>query len=155
MRVSIPHSLVCWCLIVALPVTLSAQAPSAILHAQGGVWVNGYEARDSSAIFEGDLLETKPEFAATLTLEGTSVLIQAQSVAKFQGDVLVLNHGSVAVETFKSFKVRVNCLTVFPVVNELTKYEVTDVNRKVRVAASKLDLNVNRVELKKPSAENT
>jgi len=143
----------CWCLMVAVPVTLSGQAPSAILHGQGGVWVNGYEARDSSAIFEGDLLESKPGFAATLTLEGTSVLIQAESVAKFQGDALVLDHGSVAVETFKSFKVRVNCLTVVPVVNELTEYEATDVNRTVRVAARKLDVNVEREQLKKPSPE--
>lgn len=154
MRVSILRSLVCWWMVVVVPVAALGQTPSAILHTQGGVWVNGFEAPDSSAIFAGDLLETKPGFAATLTLDGSSVLIQSESVAKFQGDLLVLDHGAVAVETFRSFKVRVNCITVVPVVNELTQYEVTDLNGTIRVAARKLDVNVERQQLlKKPSAE--
>jgi len=131
-------------MVVVVPLALLGQTPAAILHTQGGVWVNGYEARDSSAIFSGDLLETKSGFSSTLAMEGTSVLIQPESVAKFQGDLLVLDHGSVAVETSKSFKVKVNCITVVPVVNEWTQYEVTDVNGTVQVAARKLDVNVAR-----------
>ena len=73
--------------------TPSAGTPSAILHTQGGVWVNGYEARDSSAIFTGDLVETKPGFSASLSLEGSTILIQPESVAKFQQELLVLDHG--------------------------------------------------------------
>ncbi|HTS38273.1 MAG TPA: hypothetical protein VMH04_21545 [Candidatus Solibacter sp.] len=129
-------------MVIVVPVATLGQTPGAILHTQGGVWVNGYEARDSSAIFSGDLLETKTGFSATFTLDGTSVLIQPESVAKFDGDVLVLDHGSVAVETSRSFKVRVNCITVVPVVNEFTQYEVTDVTPTVHVAARKLDVNV-------------
>lgn len=142
-------------MVVIVPASLLGQTPSAILHTQGGVWVNGFEARDSSAIFNGDLLETKPGFSATLNLEGSSVLIQPESVAKFQGDLLVLDHGRVAVGTSKKFKVRVNCLTVVPVVNEWTQYEVTDLNGTVQVAARKLDVNVERaMEKRKPSPEN-
>ena len=37
----------------------TGQPGAAILHAQSGVWVNGYEARDSSAVFPGDLLEAR------------------------------------------------------------------------------------------------
>jgi len=136
-----------------VPVALLGQTPAAILHAQGGVWVNGYEARDSSAIFSGDFLETKPAFSGTLTLEGTSVLMQPETVGKFEGDLLVLDHGSVSVETSKSFKVRVNCMTVTPVLNEFTQYEVTDVNATVRVAARKLDVNVHRETKGKPTAQ--
>jgi hypothetical protein len=54
----------------------SSQAPSAILHTQGGVWVNGQEAHDATAILPGDLLETKTEFSATLNLDGSEVLLQ-------------------------------------------------------------------------------
>lgn len=142
MSVSTLGRLCCWLLVFVVPVATLGQTPGAILHTQGGVWVNGYEARDSSAIFPGDLLETKTGFSATFTLEGTSVLIQQESVAKFDGDVLVLDHGSVAVETSRGFKVRVNCITVVPVVNEFTQYEVTDVTPTVHVAARKLDVNV-------------
>jgi hypothetical protein len=119
-----------------------AQTPAAILHTQGGVSVNGYEARDSSAMFTGDLLETKSGFAATLNLEGTTILVQEESVAKLQDDMLVLDHGSVSVGTSKSFKVRVNCITVVPVLNEWTQYEVTDINGSVQVSARKGDVRV-------------
>jgi hypothetical protein len=141
-------------LTVIVPVSLLGQTPAAVLHTQGGVWVNGYEARDSSAIFEGDLLETKPESSANLTLEGTSILIQPESVAKFQKDILILDHGSVAVETSRSFKVRVHCITVVPVLNEWTHYEVADVNGTVQVAARKLDVKVEQdIWERKPSPD--
>lgn len=141
-------------MVLLVPLSLLGQTPSAILHTQGGVWVNGYEATDSSAIFAGDLIETKPGFSASLTLEGSEVVIQQESVAKFQDDVLFLDHGSVAVGTSKSYKVKVNCIVVVPVVNEWTQYEVTDVNGTVQVAARKLDVNVeHEMKVKKPSAE--
>lgn len=153
MSVSISRFLSSWVLIMVVPVTLLGQAPAAILHTQGGVWVNGYEARDSSAIFKGDSLETKQAFSGTLTLDGTSVLMQPETVGKFDGDLFVLDHGSVAVETSRSFKVQANCIMVTPVQNEFTQYEVTDVNGNVRVAARKLDVNVTREMKGKPSAQ--
>jgi hypothetical protein len=140
-------------MLVIVPLTLLGQESAAILHAQGGVWVNGYEARDSSAIFKGDLLETKQAFSGTLTLEGTSVLLQPETVGKFDGDTFNLNHGSVAVESSRSFKVRVNCITVTPVQSEFTQYEVTDVNGNVRVAARKLDVNVTHELKGNPTAQ--
>ena len=148
MSVSILRGFLCWAMVVVMPLSLlgqspsaapqSAQAPSAILHTQGGVWVNGQEAQDATAIFPGDLLETKTGFSATLNLDGSEVLLQPEAVAKFDGDLLELDHGSVAVGTSKGFKVRVNCITVVPVLNEWTQYEVSDMNGTVQVAARKL-----------------
>lgn len=134
---------------VLVPVALLGQTPplgppAAILHAQAGVWVNQYEARDSSAIFSGDLIETKPSFSAILTLEGSQIEIQPESVVKFQGDSIELDHGGVAVGTSTSFKVKVSCLTVVPVANALTKDSVTDLTGTVQVAAQQLDVNVLR-----------
>lgn len=130
------------------------QTGGAILHAQGGVWINGYEARDSSAVFPGDLLETKPGSAANLNLDGSTVLIQPESVVKLQANLLELDHGSVSVGTSKSFKVRVHCMTVVPVLNEWTQYEVNNLNGSVQVAARKDDVNVERThDSKKPSPE--
>jgi hypothetical protein len=149
MRVSILRYFLGWALIpvIILPQSLLSQestgaSAGAILHTQGQVWVNGYEARDSSAVFAGDLLETRPGSTAELTLNGSTVLIAPESVAKFQEDVLVLDHGSVSVGTSKSFKVRVNCIKVIPVLNEWTQYVVTDLNRTVQVSARKDDVNV-------------
>jgi len=154
MSVSVTRGIVGWALVVAVPLSLLGQTPSAILHTQGGVWVNGYEARDASAVFAGDLLETKPGFFASLSLEGSTVLLQAESVAKLQDNMLVLDHGGVSVTTSRSFKVRVNCLTVVPVSNDWTQYDVADLNGTVQVAARKSDVYVEReMNHRKPSPE--
>jgi hypothetical protein len=154
MSVSISRYFLCCVMVVILPLSVLGQTPSAILHAQGGAYVNGQEAKDASAIFSGDTVDTKPGFSATLALEGSSVDIQPESVTKFQTDFLELDHGGVAVGTSTSFKVKVNCITVTPVVNDRTQYEVTDVNGTVQVAARKNDVNVEiHKGIGKPSSE--
>ncbi len=120
------------------------QTGAAVLRTQGGVWVNGYEAQDYSAVFPGDLLETKVGSPASLNMDGSTVLIQPESVAKLQNNLLELDHGSVSVGTSKSFKVRVNCITVVPVLNAWTQYDVTNLNRTIQVAARKNDVTVER-----------
>ena len=146
---SILRSCLCWVICAILPLSslgqeLPDKSPSgAILHAQGGVWLNGYEARDSSSVFPGDMIETKPGSSANLTLDGSTVLIAPESVSKFQGDLLELDHGGVSVTTSRGFKVRVNCILVVPALNDWTQYVVTDLNGTVQVAARKLDVNVN------------
>ena len=145
MSVSTLSRLVCFALILILPQSLLAiDTGSAIIHTQGGVWVNGTEVPDSTAIFPGDLLETKPGFAANLSADGSTVLIQPESIVKFQGDLLVLEHGSVSVVTSKAMRVQVNCLTVVPVSTDWTQYEVTDVSGKFLVEARKNDVKINR-----------
>jgi hypothetical protein len=147
MCVSIIRSCLCWIVSAVLPLSSLGQAlpdkpAGAILHAEGEVWINGYEAHDSSAVFAGDVIETKAGSSANLSLEGSTVLIAPESVSKFQGDLLELDHGGVSVTTSRAFKVRVNCLLVVPVLNEWTQYVVTDLNGTVQVAARKLDVNV-------------
>ena len=148
MRCPFMLELSCWAMLVIVLSLLGQSTPgqtgAAILHTQGGVWINGYEARDSSAVFPGDLLETKPGSSASLSLDGSTVLIQPESVAKLQTNLLELDHGSVSVGTSKSFKVKVNCLTVVPVQNEWTQYDVNNVNGKLQIAARKDDVNVER-----------
>jgi hypothetical protein len=133
---------ICWLMIGIVQMPLMAQTQSAIVHTQGGVWVNGYEAKDASAVFSGDVVETRPNFSATLNLEGSSVSIQPESVVKFQGDAIELDHGGVSVQTSTSFKVLVHCITVVPVAKEWTQYDVVDLNGSVEVSARTKDVNV-------------
>jgi hypothetical protein len=143
MSVPTLRCVICWVLCVVLPPSLAAaDTGSAILHSTSGVWINGSEARDSTAVLAGDLLETKPGSAANLDADGSTVLIQPESVVKFNGDSLTLEHGSVSVGTSKSMSVHVDCIRVVPVSNEWTQYDVTDVNGTVRAAARKKDVNI-------------
>jgi len=133
-----------WTLVVWLPASLqAADTKSAVLHSQGGVWVNGMEAADASAVFPGDLLETKPGFSASLSADGSTVAIQPESVVKFEDNLLVLDHGNLLVGTTTGMRVRVHCITVIPVSDtEWTQYEVTDVTGNIQVAAHKKDVRI-------------
>jgi hypothetical protein len=124
------------------PTDAQSQAPSGILHAQGGMWVNGSEARDSTAIFAGDLLETKPGFSATLNLDGTEILLTPETIGKFEGNSLDLDHGAVSIGTSKGFKVKVHCITVTPASSVWTQYEVSDLSGTLQVVAHKGDVTV-------------
>lgn len=151
MRVSILRYFLSWTMLVVFPSSLLGQSSlgqtsdsgaPAILHTQGGVWVNGYEARDSSAVFPGDIIETKKGFSGSLSLEGASVILAPESVGKLGANYLELDHGSVSVGTSKRFEVHIDCMRVVPVIAEWTQYEVGDVNRTIQVAARKDDVNV-------------
>jgi hypothetical protein len=143
MSVSALRNFVCWMMAVLCPLALSAaDTGSAVLHSEGGVWVNGLEVAASTVVFPGDLVETKPGFVANLDAEGSSVLIQPESVVKFQGSFLVLEHGSVSVGTSTLMSVHVNCIKVEPVSAERTQYDVADVSGTVQVAARKNDVNI-------------
>lgn len=144
MSVPMLRRVLTWMFVVLLPASLqAADAKSAVLHSQGGVWVNGMEAADASAVFPGDLLETKPGFTASLSEDGSTISIQPESVVKFEDNLLVLDHGNVLVGTTTGMRVRVHCITVIPVSDtEWTQYEVTDVNGNIQVAAHKKDVRI-------------
>jgi hypothetical protein len=155
MSVSDLRNFLCWVMVVLCPLSLAAaDAGSAIVHSNGGVWVNGAEVADSTTVFSGDVLETKPGFVANLDAEGSSVLIQGESIVKFEANSLTLEHGSVSVGTSTSMSVHVNCIKVEPISNDRTQYDVTDVSGKVQVAANKNDVNITQGgALRKASSE--
>ena len=135
-------------MIVALPASLMAQSKmaqstgSAILHSGGGVWLNHNLAPSSSAIFPNDLIQTAKDAQAKIDADGSTVTVQPDTVVEFDGDELVLDHGSLQVVTSRALRVRVNCVTVTPVELGWTRYDVTDVDGKVHVAANQDDVKI-------------
>ena len=155
MSVSALRNFIGWMMVFLCPLALAeADTGSAILHSEGGVWINGLEVAGSTAVLPGDLLETKPGFVANLDAQGSSVLIRPETIVKFEGTFLGLEHGSVSVGTSTSMSVHVNCIRVEPVSAERTQYDVTDLSGTVQVAAHKNDVNITQVGgLKKPGSE--
>jgi hypothetical protein len=83
MSVSGSRNFISWVMILWFPPSLvAADTGSAILHSEGGVWLNGSEISGSTAVFPGDSVETKPGFVANLDAEGSSVLIQGEAIVK-------------------------------------------------------------------------
>jgi hypothetical protein len=114
-------------LIAVIPASLSAADAGAMLYGKG-VLRNGVEIPNSSAVFSGDLLETRPGSIANLNSLGSSVIISPTSLVEFQGQSLSVEHGSVSVATSHGISVRVRCMTIVPVTSSWTQFEVTDVN---------------------------
>jgi hypothetical protein len=143
-------------LVILCPLSLmAADSGSAILHSKGGVWVNGAEVADSTAIFSGDVLETKPGFVASLDAEGSSVLMQGESIVKYEGNSLSLEHGSISVSTSTEMIVHVNCLKVEPITSDRTQYDVADTTGKVEVAANRNDVKITQGgSLRKAASKN-
>jgi hypothetical protein len=137
------RKLVCGVMIVILPTSLMAQnSARAMLHDDGGVWLNGNPAPNSSAIFLHDLVQTQKGNWAKIDADGSTVTVQPETIVQFEGDELVLDHGSLQLNTSRGMKVRVNCITVIPLTQDWNRYDVTDVDGRVVVVAHQNDVRI-------------
>ena len=144
MSVSKLRNILCWTMIAVLPVSLSASgAGGAMLYGKGTVWLNNDPLARPSAIFPGDVIVTQAGSLANIVASGSNVIIQPDTIVKFEDNALELEHGTVTVATSSSMRVHVGCVETTPVVNDSTEFEVTDVNGTVHIFAQKLDVNVN------------
>jgi len=137
------HKFVCAALAVVLPVSLMAdESTAAILRHDGSALVNGNPAPPSTAIFANDTVQTLSQHEAAINLSGSTITIAPETLIQFNGDELILDHGTLKVSTSRELRVRVGCITVIPVSSAWTQYDVTDVDGKVTVAARKSDVNI-------------
>jgi hypothetical protein len=132
-------------MVVILPVSVLADDnAAAMLRSKGtGVLINKNPAPSSTALFPNSLIETQKDAVARIEASGSTAEINAETMVQFNGDELVLDHGTVSVNTSRGLRVRVGCLTIRPVNNtEWTHYDVTDVDGKVTVSALKNDASI-------------
>lgn len=136
----------CLPIIAVLPALLQAdEAPTAMLLSSGtGVLVNKNAPPPSTALFAGDLIETQKNAVARIEASGSAANINPETLVEFKGNELVLEHGSLSVNTTHGLRVRVGCLTLEPGNNaQWTHYDVADVDGKVTISALKNDVIIN------------
>lgn len=137
------RNLVCGVMVVVLPTSLMAQdSTRAMLRNDGGAWVNGNPAPKSSAIFVHDSVRTEKENKARIDADGSTVTVAPETIVQFEGDLLILEHGTLQVNTWRGMRVRVNCVTVSPPAQEWARYDVTDVDGTVLVLAHQNDVKI-------------
>jgi hypothetical protein len=146
-------------MIFILPFSLLADDTGAMLRSSGSVLVNKTTAPASVALFRDDLIETQKEGSARIEATGSIAEIHPETVVQFEGDELVLDHGSVSVNTSHVLRVRVGCVTVTPVNADWTHYDVVDNDGKITVSALKNDVYIdaksnNPQEAKQPTHSN-
>lgn len=130
-------------LVIFLPISLLAQETAgAMLRSNGaGVLVNRNAAPATNALYRDDVIETQKLGSARIESTGSSADINPETMLEFEGDELVLDHGSLSVNTSRGLRVRVGCVTVTPVnLADWTHYEVADLDGKVTVSARKSDV---------------
>ena len=129
---------------VIFPAALFAAEPNpgAMLYARGETMLNGSSVPRSSALFSGDLVETRADSVANISATGSTVLVLNDSLIQYEGNTVKLEHGGVTVSTSKSLATRVGTLNVSPAAGVLTEFEVRDVDGTVRIAARKGDLSI-------------
>ena len=138
------RSAVCCLLAILFPaqVMLAGETASAMLYTNGTAWLNGSEVPKSAAVFSGDMLQTRSDSAASIQSIGSNVMVKADSLVKFEGLAVELEHGAVRVTTSRGLATRAGDVTVKPAANTWTEFQVTDVDGRVQIAANKGDLTV-------------
>ncbi len=131
-------------LMILFPVSLfAADSNAAMLYINGAAWVNGaHVPRPSSAIFSGDLLQTRRDSVANINEPGSSITILSDSLVQFEGSSLKIEHGGVLVTTSKGVGTTAGDVKVSPASNVWTEFNVTDVDGTVKIAARKGDLTI-------------
>jgi hypothetical protein len=134
----------CCLLAIVFPaqIMLADESASAMLYTNGAAWLNGSEVPKSAAVFSGDLLQTRPDSTANLQAKGSNVLVLADSLIKFEGPAVELEHGAVRVTTSRGLAARAGDVTVKPAADTWTEFQVTDVDGRVQIAADKGDVTV-------------
>jgi hypothetical protein len=104
--------------------------------------LNGTRPPASSAIFTGDLVQTRSDSGANINAPGSSITVLGDSLVQFEGSSLKVEHGSVAVATSKGVATTAGDVRVAPASSTWTEFNVTDVDGTVRIAANKGDLTI-------------
>src|SRR5580704_13579089 len=132
----------CVLLLIVPAALFAADSGAAMLYASGAAWVNGSHVPNSSAIFAGDLVQTRSDSAANIHAAGSSITVLGDSLVKFQGASLSLEHGGVSVATSKSLSAVAGDVRVAPASAGWTEFNVSDTDGTVRIVASTGDLTV-------------
>jgi hypothetical protein len=143
MRALTFRGILSWLLIVVMAAPAwAADSAAAMLYTNGTAWINGGYIPKSSAIFAGDLVQTKSDSVANIKSSGTSVLVLSDSLIQYQGSAVKLEHGSLNVATSKSMAAQIGGLKVVPAGAVWTEFEVRDTDGAVRIIARKGDVKL-------------
>lgn len=137
------RSAVCCLLAFLFPAhIMGEETASAMLYTAGSAWLNGSAVPKSAAVFSGDLLQTRADSTASIQANGSSVMVMADSLVKFEGPAVEVEHGGVRVTTSKALAAHAGDVTIKPAGNSWTEFQVVDVDGRVQIAANKGDLAV-------------
>ncbi len=116
---------------------VAAQGDTAVLYGTGAVYLNGAQLATSSAVTNGDVIQTKDTGAANLNAAGSSVVIQSNTIVRFQSGGLALDRGSVTVATGRGLSVFARDFKITPASGSWTEFYISRASGVVQIIARK------------------
>src|SRR5438105_2174513 len=121
---------------------VAAEGDTAVLYGTGAVFLNGAQLATSSAVTNGDVIQTKDTGAANLNAAGSSVVIQSNTIVRFQSGGLSLDRGSVTVATGRGLSVFARDFKITPASGNWTEYYISRASGVVQIIARKSGITV-------------
>jgi hypothetical protein len=113
---------------------LCAQAGGAMLFANGHVEVNGQTAAYSTSVFAGDKIDVSKSAAASINLDGSSVVVTPNSSVEFKQAGVDVVHGGARVSTSSGMSAIAGQYVVSPK-DATAKFDVLNAGDKVVVVS--------------------
>lgn len=115
-----------------------AASGASVIYGTGTVFVNGAQLTNSGAVMTGDVVQTKEDGAANISLPGSSVVVDSNSIVRAQGDGFSLDRGSISVATGKGLSVYARDFKITPAdAGQWTQYYVTRSSGTIGILARK------------------
>ena len=124
-----------------IPLVAHAENEVAVVQASRTAWLNGTVIPQLSAIFPGDIVQTKADLA-DIDAFGSKVRIWKDSLLTYRSNAVELERGGVSVITSKALGTQIEGLTVRPAALAWTEFQVTNSDGAVHILATKGDLLV-------------
>ena len=132
------------CLILLTPCALLAQETgAAVVYGTGSVFLNGAALSNSSAVTVGDVVQTRDNGVANINSPGATLVVESNTIVRFQSGGFALDRGSVSVATGRGMSVFARDLKITPVSNDWTEFYVIRASGSIQIMARKHDVTVN------------
>jgi hypothetical protein len=132
-----------WLVALLTSVALCAQETgTAVLYGTGSVYLNGAQVSNSSAVGAGDVIQTKETGAANINAPGSSVVIESNSIVRYQPEGFSLDRGNISVATGKGISVFARDFRITPALGGWTEFYVTRTNGSIGIIARKGSVTV-------------
>lgn len=128
-------------LLIIFPASVLAAPFGGNLRSTGNVTVDGKPVPPSSTVFAGDHIQTGADGTATLTTDGSTILIASGSSVMLGDNVIDLSCGTAMMTTTKGMVVRVNGVTVTPSA-PTAKFEVAQGGHALSIAVHEGAVNI-------------
>jgi hypothetical protein len=109
---------------------------TAVLRSSGAVAVNGSVAPTTTALFNGDKVQTAAGGVVTISSPGSTVLIPSNSQMVFNGGVLDLTAGTASISTTKDMAAQMDKYLIAPATSGTAKFEIKKTGSSVLIHAS-------------------